>query len=362
MATHTTDPYYYVQLNGKIKFGMWPVGGAWCTAHFMEHYRFTGDKDFLAKRAFPVLKESALFFLDWLVEEPDTGKLVSGPSCSPENRFTVVDENNEPLFTGQACMGPAMDQEVIWENFSNYLEAAEILGIDDEFTQSVRTALNQLKLPKIGKDGRLLEWGRDSLVEIDPGHRHVSHLYAVYPSAQFSWSATPELMQASRKSLIRRLMSDGGQTGWSRAWTINFWARFLEGEYAHDNVVIALQHNSFDNLLNVNPPFIIDGNFGYSAGIAEMLIQSHEGDVHLLPAVPSAWASGSFRGLCARGGFEVDLTWKDGRIVEGSLLSKLGSGCTLRFNGKSATFKTEAGKRYDIPKAFAGSKAAPKGK
>jgi alpha-L-fucosidase 2 len=346
MAVHTTDPYFYTSIHGKLKYGMWVVGGAWCSAHLMEHYRFTGDTEFLKKRAFPILKECSLFFLDWLVEDPETGKLVSGPTCSPENRFYIAGQDSRS--GGQVSMGPAMDQEVVWETFTNYLDALQELGIEDELSDEVRQALAQLDLPKIGKDGRILEWGNDEFVEVDPGHRHVSHLYAVYPGFQFSWNKTPRLMAAAKKSLEHRLANDGGQTGWSRAWTINFWARFLEGDKAHDNLVIALKNNSYDNLFNVNPPFIIDGNFGYASGIAEMLLQSHAGELHLLPALPAAWPQGAVKGLCARGGFEVDLQWNSGKLVSGRIQSKLGKDCTVHYGDTVKTFQTQKGVEYDL--------------
>ncbi|VGO18017.1 glycoside hydrolase family 95 protein [Pontiella sulfatireligans] len=344
MAAHTTDLYYYVSNFGKLKYGMWVVGGAWCSAHMMEHYRYTGDTGFLQERAFPVIKECALFFLDWLVEDPATGKLVSGPTCSPENKFSIEGTG----VGGQVSMGPAMDQEIIWETFTNYLEALDELGIQDELADDVRKALAKLDPPKIGKNGRILEWSKEAFLEMELGHRHVSHLYAVYPGFQFSWNKTPELMEAAKKSLEFRLANAGGQTGWSRAWTINFWARFLDGNKAHDNLVVALKNNSYDNLFNVNPPFIIDGNFGYGSGIAEMLLQSHAGELHLLPALPSVWAEGSVSGLCARDGFEVDMKWKSGKIIAAKVRSKLGKDCTVRFGNTVKTFKTKPGQEYDL--------------
>lgn len=241
-----------------------------------------------------------------------------------------------------------MDQEIIWETFTNYLDALQELGIEDELSDDVRQALAQLDLPKIGKDGRILEWGSDEFVEVEPGHRHVSHLYAVYPGFQFSWNKTPRFMAAAKKSLEHRLANDGGQTGWSRAWTINFWARFLEGDKAHDNLVIALKNNSYDNLFNVNPPFIIDGNFGYASGIAEMLLQSHAGELHLLPALPVAWSQGTVKGLCARQGFEVDLRWNAGKLVSGRIQSKLGNDCTVHYGDTVKTFQTQKGVEYDV--------------
>ena len=344
MSAHTTDAYYFVANNGKLKYCMWVVGGAWCSRHFMEHYYYTGDKEFLKERAFPVLKESCVFLLDWLVEDPRTGKLVSRPTSSPENNYLKLPEQK----TGSVCMGPAMDQEIIWENFNHYLEAAKELSINDEFTNRVKDALKNLQLPKIGKDGRILEWSDELLTDSDPGHRHMSHVYGLFPSKQFNWKDSPDYFAAARKSIEGRLAHQTGQIGWSRAWIINFWARLLEGEKAHESVVGALTDNMFQNLFNVNPPFIIDGNFGYSSGIGEMLIQSHLNEVHLLPAIPKAWNNGKVKGLCARGGFEVEMKWENGKLTSGKILSKLGNKCTVTYGETTKTIDTKAGSSYSL--------------
>jgi alpha-L-fucosidase 2 len=203
-------------------------------------------------------------------------------------------------------------------------------------------------MPTISKSGRLREWGQGDYEATDLGHRHISHLYAVCPGNQFTNEKTPELMEAARKSMDYRIANSGGATGWSRAWIINFWARFGEGDKAHDNIEIALRNNSFDNLFNVNPPFQIDGNFGHSAGIAEMLLQSHNDEVHLLPALPKVWSKGYVKGLCARGGFEVDQQWSEGKLVSCTIRSKLGNHCTVRYEQMVKTFPTEAGKSYSL--------------
>ena len=364
LAHHNSDVWaqtaptggYDSDPKGAPRWSCWPMAGVWLCQHLWEHYAFGGDKKYLSKTAYPLMKGAAEFLLQWLQKDPETGYWITNPSTSPENRFRYIDKEGKKQ-NGEISRSSGMDLGLAWDLLTNCIEASTVLDTDKAFRQQCMDVRANLQPFRIGSKGQLLEWDKE-FEETDPNHRHVSHLFALHPGRQIIPEQQPELAAACQRTL--EIRGDGG-TGWAMAWKINFWARLRDGNHAFGMLKNGLRYvdatqvsvrggGTYANLFDAHPPFQIDGNFGGTAGITEMLLQSHAGYIHLLPALPDNWQSGSIKGVRARGGFTIDMEWKESRITRLSVTSHSGGTCRIReaTSPHEEVIETEKGKTYEV--------------
>lgn len=364
LAHHNSDVWaqtaptggYDSDPKGAPRWSCWPMAGVWLCQHLWEHYAFGGDKKYLSKTAYPLMKGAAEFLLQWLQKDPETGYWITNPSTSPENRFRYIDKEGKKQ-NGEISRSSGMDLGLAWDLLTNCIEASTVLDTDKAFRQQCMDVRANLQPFRIGSKGQLLEWDKE-FEETDPNHRHVSHLFALHPGRQIIPEQQPELAAACQRTL--EIRGDGG-TGWAMAWKINFWARLRDGNHAFGMLKNGLRYvdatqvsvrggGTYANLFDAHPPFQIDGNFGGTAGITEMLLQSHAGYIHLLPALPDNWQSGSIKGVRARGGFTIDMEWKESRITRLSVTSHSGGTCRIReaTSPHEEVIETEKGKTYQV--------------
>lgn len=364
LAHHNSDVWaqtaptggYDSDPKGSPRWSCWPMAGVWLCQHLWEHYAFGGDKKYLSKTAYPLMKGAAEFLLQWLQKDPETGYWITNPSTSPENRFRYIDKEGKKQ-NGEISRLSGMDLGLAWDLLTNCIEASTVLDTDKAFRQQCMDVRANLQPFRIGSKGQLLEWDKE-FEETDHNHRHVSHLFALHPGRQIIPEQQPELAAACQRTL--EIRGDGG-TGWAMAWKINFWARLRDGNHAFGMLKNGLRYvdatqvsvrggGTYANLFDAHPPFQIDGNFGGTAGITEMLLQSHAGYIHLLPALPDNWQSGSIKGVRARGGFTIDMEWKESRITRLSVTSHSGGTCRIReaTSPHEEVIETEKGKTYQV--------------
>ena len=340
---HTTDVFGKTAVIDGVYWGMFPLGGAWMTLPLWEHYQFTCDTAYLREKAYPIMKGAAEFITTFLFEDKE-GHLVTAPTYSPENSYIDPASGKEFKLT----YAPTMDNQIIREVLTNCREAAHILNTDTAWADSLIYTLDKLPPVRVASNGTIMEWIKE-YQEAEPGHRHMSHLFGLHPGTQIT-RETPELFEAARATLERRLSYGGGHTGWSRAWIINFYARLYDGNECYKHLRLLLEKSTLPNLFDTHPPFQIDGNFGGTAGIAEMLLQSQNGVVNILPALPDAWPVGNVTGMKARGNFEVDIKWDEGKAKEIVIRSLSGAPLKMICGGNMISMNTVKGLTYTFDK------------
>ena len=346
---HTTDIYGRTGVHDSSQCGFFPMAGPWMCMNLWDQYEFTGDRDYLENSLYPILKGACQFLKGYLVEDRQ-GRLVTNPSNSPENRFYYMDTNGQKR-SSMFTYGATIDFEIIYAVFNRMIYAARLLGRDEVFVSELEEILTRIPKLQVGERyGTIREWIED-FEEVEPQHRHISHLFGLHPSDQINES-DPVIFEAAKRTIARRLAHGGGQTGWSRAWIVNFYARLKDGDSAAEHLRQLMRQSTVDNLFDMHPPFQIDGNFGGSAGVAEMLLQSHLGTfderiISVLPAIPAAWKSGSFKGLCARGNFCLDAVWEDGKVTGITVHAPVGGLCRIKLTEEMKNFKTEGNYTVD---------------